>query len=72
MMSTPAPFSSDTEYIQKLKDIVAKTPKDVPIKDFPEEKYRQYLESLKSKTPPLAVREVAATCCSPWRCKKGV
>ena len=71
-MSTPAPFSSDTEYIQKLKDIVATDTQSAPIKEFPQEKYRQYLESLKSKTPPLSVREVAATCCSPWRCKKGV
>jgi hypothetical protein len=72
-MSTPAPFSSDPEYIQKLKDIVATASKDAPpIKDFPQEKYLAYLESLKSKAPPLAVREVAATCCCPWNCKKGV
>ncbi len=71
-MSTPAPFSSDTKCIQALKDIVATATQSATIKEFPQEKYREYLESLKSKTPPLAVREVAATCCSPWRCKKGV
>jgi len=71
MMSSPAPVNSDTELIEKLREILAITPKDAPIKDFPKEKYLEYLNSLKIKEPPAAVKEVKwGACC--WSCKKGV